>query len=214
MITIGSVSKLGKNVSQNSRPVGVTCIPTCRYYGKECYAGRIEAFRGTVKAAWAEGLDEDFAGLRKAMDNPRVRAHRMHVGGDFCRDGKIDRAYLARFLRALHAVRAAGNVKPVWTYTHAWRELVGHLRYLQRLGVVVYASTHTGDEAREAGGSGYRVAQDAGRKANKTTDRPGREGGALRCPEQIGTGHTCSSCRFCFTGKPTATDRDIVLFRH
>ena len=213
--------KLGKHAGSYSRPVGATCPADCPFLcgvmpdGSDvpkkhrCYKKRIDVRRPNVRESAERNLEVDVEwidNLRKDIARKKTEAWRPHVGGDFLRDGKLDRKYLAALLWA-----ARHSTKPAWVYTHAWRELAPHVRYLKQAGFAVYASVHWEPDARRASELGYLLAIDQGEGKTKPGWREIFGVRALQCPEQVKGSEavTCDRCRFCARGKG-----NVIFTRH
>lgn len=217
MISVGTNRKLGKGCSSWSRPVGPTCPPDCPVM-KICYAEAIQNRRPLVRRAWAANMaiePEDFARELVEADY-KVKAHRAHVGGDFCNpDGQLDLDYLENLLTALDTARTMGARRPVWCYTHAWRELahMGYKRELEDRGCVLFASVGTLQDAIQARAAGYRLAIDPG-AYGKGAALPAKlqifGGTAYTCPEQR-KGVTCDRCGLCWREN---VNKDVIFWRH
>lgn len=183
-----------------------------------------------VLRAWKQNLTVDprILGTELATAARAGTAVRFHVGGDFLRDGKLDRQYLARLLKAFRRARDAGAVPSAWVYTHAWRTLARHVKYIQRAGIQIFASVHGPKDSAAALTLGYRLAIDyhgAGApigtgpyllmSAQSEATDPLTIVAALRCPEQkLGPEKiTCASCGYC--SRPPRHGAGHVLFtRH
>src|SRR5262245_7626460 len=208
----GCNSKLGPTVVSWSRPVGPTCPQSCPFLHTLCYAERIAP---EVQAKWEANAPRTDWGpwsrqLQIELSEAGRRGHqvRIHVGGDFLLpSGELDRDYIIAVLRAY----VYAKPRPAsWCYTHVWREMDWFRGMFVALGIEMFASVHTPEEASEARALGWRLAIDGG-------DRPDsypawRAKGELNCPEQR-LGHeriTCSTCRYCFR----AGAGDVVFYLH
>lgn len=221
VLKVGTNEKVGKTGGTWSRPVGTTCPADCPFLcgvlpdgsampkRHRCYKQRIDARRPNVRDAAARNLDVDTAwavSLRDDLLKPRVRVARPHVGGDFLREGRVDRRYLAH---VLWAVSEAKRVRPeleLWVYTHAWRELTPYLPILQRY-FACYASVHCEADACAAANAGWLLAIDGGASDVNAAGEGGFRNRwgfrTLLCPEQVkGRGNmTCDKCRYCSRGR-------------
>lgn len=207
-IQAGGNAKLGPGIATMSRPVGETCPTDCPLLGTVCYAERLENFRPTVRAAWRRSIAPEWGDLAREFRSlpPRIKAFRIHVGGDFLWAGRIDTPYLRDLASAIE-----GTHLPGWCYTHAWRQLGPWRARFESLGVRMYASIHTEREATEAFRSGWRLAYEPGRRL-KPPEMP-REltvagERALTCPEQR-KGIPCDRCGLCWRA-----GRHVVFWRH
>jgi len=224
----GGAAKLGGRISSVSRPVGPSCPNDpdsedgiCAFLDSFCYAQRGHMSTPIVKTSWARNFgDIDWLAwsnsLAAQLTASDSKASRWHIGGDWLRNGRIDRPYLWAVLRARRIANKARAVLgrkplPAWSYTHAWRALAPHRRFLVATGMEMFASVHTLAQAIDAQAMGYRIAwASAIRKADvlkmPKSLRPrgvlpsGPEG-ELRipiCPEQTGRSPDCGSCGMCF----------------
>jgi hypothetical protein len=198
--------KLGRKVKTISREVGPTCPSSCPFLNNGCYAERIQRRRPNVLSAWRSNNDPVWSDVEKQVQGRLVR---LHVGGDFMnpRDqDQIDRAYLARLILLARRVEAKDKW---WTYTHAWKEVAPHLKYLEAAGIATYASVHTEEEQREAERLGFKIALCVDARKGEHTGKywPGAK--AITCPEQIGTKASCEDCKYCTEGRG-----NVVFLNH
>lgn len=209
VIKWGSNGKLGRGCGSWSRPVGMTCPKSCPWLGRGCYAERIAARRPNVARSWSQGVELSGGTLRRDLQvRPRrARAVRVHTGGDFGRDDRLDHRYVLHVLAAFR-----DRPLPGWAYTHFWRQLAPYRAAFVQRGVQMFASVHTVAEAKEAAALGYRLAIDAGRRG-KGLQLPVKTEAcgvtALTCPEQR-KGVTCDMCGYCWR---RATGH-VVFWRH
>lgn len=216
--------KLGKNVATYSRRVGTTCPKDCPFLNGQisdgrvipprlrCYAEKIQNRWSSVRNAWSRDRPATFV-EDLARELLRAKLFRLHVGGDFMLNDVLDRAYLSDILRAFRKARKAGWNGNAWTYTHAWRLMSRHNKFLKRLGLVCYASIHTHSEYWGAKASGFLVAMDVGREkapTERSGNIPRMNPRMLKCPEQVKAGAvTCQDCQWCSKGLG-----DVAFFRH
>lgn len=213
--THGKQHKLGKRIATISRTVGPTCPASCPFLNNGCYAQITENRRPSVKenwSRWQESIpDSEVERLGRLHRKGKIKAMRLHIGGDFLSYGELDRRYIAWLLRLKRRLPTL----PIWTYTHAWKTLAPHKKYFDRLGIVVFASVHSLTEARNAKILGYRVAL-ISKVHKKHWDRsikslPINGEPAIVCPEQLGTKPDCERCGYCF--KPHLK-HDLILLDH
>ncbi len=122
------------------------------------------------------------------------RPLRLHVVGDSTTDqGTSILARAAQVYSARHGM-------PVWTYTHAWRE-VARESWGQ---ISILASCETPRQVAEARARGYATAlvvpHHTSPKRYYASDVP-----VIPCPQQTGRAAGCSSCGLCFRSPDTLT---------
>jgi hypothetical protein len=173
-----------------------SCPSSCPFFGGGgCYAeeGRLgKVITGPLNRAAAEvaATPEDIARFEAAqIDGLEVvpgQPLRLHTVGDCKTDAA---AAIVAAAAARYEDRGGG---PVWTYSHAWRDVS-----VESWGSVhVLASCETADDVREAEARGYAssvVVETFARRGRYEHD--GRF--ILPCPAQTKDGVTCSSCRLC-----------------
>jgi len=148
-------SKIGANALALSRPVGDTCPPSCSALGNGCYAEKTEKVFPGVRPAVMENRVSDWNRLRSLflLASAQGRPVRLHVGGDFMLDGKLDRPYLANIRKACESITSRGGELPmIWVYSHVIRREVARL---SEVGIAVYASIHTASDLRKARRAGF-----------------------------------------------------------
>lgn len=237
-LTVGTNAKLGREVASWSRPVGPTCPETCPFLrsneesdiplAERCYAESIELRRPNVREAWAANWKTGYKQWAFDMLDaivaaaPRIKAVRIHVGGDFVQPGEdkreVDDAYVDAVLQVVAMVNDAGLGVAFWFYTHAWRELAGErYRAFREAGVHCFASVHSEAESYKALNLGWeRLAIDPG--LHKAKNLPiwtvgwffGTDIRALTCPEQRGRAD-CSACGYCFR---ETRQKHVAFYRH
>lgn len=175
------------------RPVGPTCPASCPYLGRGCYA---QSGRVALAAQRADdGLDAALAAAAAAMVwAARLGTlARLHVSGDFARDGAVDTAYVTAVADVASAVRERrGGTGPVaWAYTHLpdgpWVET------LRAAGVAVRLSDRLGKH-------GAIVVADREHARAVRTETGER---VAVCPAQLRP-MTCAECRLCWS-RPDVT---------
>ena len=231
LLNIGTNVKLGKKIASYSRPVGPTCPSDCPFLtgklptgeeipkGQRCYAESIEKRYKNVRDNWAKNRNAVWpqwqgaflAETRKAAK--KVVAIRIHVGGDWVEKDEVDRPYLAAMLGVLRQARREGITIPFWYYTHAWRKMGRHKKYLKKLGVHGFASVHCEADAKEAAANGWRLAIDPGKAEKQRGFKEIYTVRSLGCPEQTTDGAVdCSKCGYCFKDGPGKGN--VTFFRH
>lgn len=203
VITRTKNKKLGPRTLVLDRPVGLTCPSSCPLLGTICYAERMQVRYPSTRIGAIRNLR-----LGATCTDPG-RPLRLHVGGDFFIDGKLDRKYLSDIA---HLVRSRKGGK-TYTYTHCFRDpvLTRVVMRLKRFGLTVFASCHSPQDIREAVASGYRIALIAN-SAQEGLDALRLSGlKGIVCPEQLGTGLQCDRCGYCYLQK---SQKHLILLKH
>lgn len=203
--------KLGVRVATISREIGPTCPQDCHFLDNGCYAQRVPAAQ---QRRWRENnLVRSVEAAKKRLARwkreGKLRALRLHVGGDFLWEGKLDERYCALVEDLLRDVDV-----PAWVYTHAWRDLGDWLWRFKRAGMEVFASVHTPEDAHAAVCKGFRLAYcSTDKKEGYAGPKAVRVGGECTavCPEQIGTKENCESCGLCFSD---TTEVGVTFLEH
>lgn len=193
-----------------------SCPTSCPFFnGGGCYAesGRVGLVTARLNAAanaQPSGPVEVAEAEAEAIDALKVvpgRPLRLHTVGDCATDeaARIVAAAAARYRR-----RGGG---PVWTYTHAWRNVSR-----ESWGdVSVLASCETTAQVRGARKRGYATAlvvdEFAEKKRHRLSSKAGKAAGLyiLPCPQQT-HGSACSDCRLCFDDKAFAERGHSIAF--
>lgn len=178
----------------------VSCPDSCVFKdGGGCYAenGRIAAAMTiplNLAASSGSATSLDVAKAEAAaIDELQVvtgRPMRLHTVGDCPTDEA------AQIVSAAAERWMDGGGGPVWTYTHAWRD-VDRDSWGR---VSVLASCETESDIQEAWTQGYAasiVVEEFPGRTRYPLDGPG-EFSVIPCPAQTTDGVTCSSCRLCF----------------
>jgi hypothetical protein len=179
-----------------------SCPTSCPFFnGGGCYAesGRVGFVTSRLNAAAAalpSGPREVAEAEAVEIDRLKVvpdRPLRLHTVGDCSTD---EAALIVSAASKRYRERGGG---PVWTYTHAWREVKR-----ESWGEVsVFASCETAEDVRQAKDRGYQtsivVEKFTDNKRHVLDASAGDAAGVevLPCPQQT-AGVTCSSCRRCF----------------
>lgn len=207
-------AKIGQ-VAATYASIASTCPPTCPFMGEGCYAqsGHVGF---TVRRLDADGACAEDAALYEASliartVPPKGLPLRLHVSGDA-------RTPVAAELlgRAARAWRSKGG-GPVWTYTHAWRDVP---RDAWGPAVNVLASMESTAEGRAAQAAGYvpAVVVDKHPPNGRAYEKDGVKW--IPCPNQTrrapdGGDVTCTSCRLCFdTSALAARGMGIAFAAH
>ena len=182
-----------------------SCPTSCPFFnGGGCYAesGNVRHITARLNAAAKaepSGPYEVAMAEAETIDALEVvprRPLRLHTVGDCATDeaARIIAAAAERYRR-----RGGG---PVWTYTHAWRE-VSRDSWGE---VSVLASCETAEDVSAARARGYATAVVVEAVTQDSRHHLGAQAGdaagldVLPCPQQT-RGRTCSQCRICFDEK-------------
>jgi transposase-like protein len=187
-------SKLGD--AATTYAAQTSCPTGCPFFdGGGCYAeaGSIGKFLTAPLNAAAK------ARAHTAVDVARVvsgRVLRLHTVGDCASDEA------ARIVAAAAERYQARGGGAVWTYTHAWRQVLRG-SWGQ---VSVLASCETAADVREARARGYATALVVEEFSREQRHQLGPDAGnaagadILPCPQQTSK-RTCTDCRLCFDDK-------------
>ena len=188
----GNNSKVGHGVAltTNSR---ATCSPSCVFFQNGCYADGAplrfhwdRVTRGERGKPWREHL-ADLAAL------PAGSKLRIHQAGDLPHTaGRISRRYARALALAVKHLKA-------WSYSHhkLTPSNLQLLRYMNRQGLTINASTETesaADAAVAAGLPAVLTVDSAETRAQWSTAAGNR---VIVCPAQRRDGVTCSDCMLC-----------------
>lgn len=199
-------SKNGKTgiVSATYGPIK-SCPDACPLKNNGCYAQLGNVFF-TVKRL-NKAVEENDASLEniaefEAKEIDKLSGKnplRLHVSGD-CRTNEC-----AKILAAACERYTKKHGQPVWTYTHAWRDI-------DRSSwgkISVLASCETLEQCKEASAKGYATALLRPEPFQKTI----KENGLRLVPcKELTKGISCTDCKLCFKDK--AKDRVICFFPH
>jgi hypothetical protein len=185
--------KLGTGVCATYAPISHTCPATCPLRDNGCYAqsgnvaihNRVREQRSASNTA-IDCAAEEAAELRVAASMGYAnQPMRLHVAGD---------STTSTGTKILSdAVRDVWK-GPVWTYTHAWREVRRHMWG----GVSVLASCETEEQLYTAVISGYAGAVVVSEFPNGKRAWTTTEGiRVIPCPAQT-SDRTCAECRLCW----------------
>ncbi len=187
-------------------PIKATCPSTCKLRDNGCYAqtgnvgfqvNRLEREMDGIGAdtiAVMEG-DEIFDQARHA---PAGHPLRIHVSGDATTE-----------FRAIQMARgAAAWPGPVWSYTHAWREVSR-----KSWGIVsVLASCESTADVAEALNAGYApalVVSHHPENGRSVRDENGIK--LIPCPSQT-RDVSCADCRLCWNDEMLIAQRACITF--
>jgi len=199
-------SKLGKNRVSATYASQETCAPSCPFLKNGCYAetGRINMVR--IALAAYGGVTPEEAAAQEAAEIRQLSGRfplRLHVVGD-CTTNTA-----AHILADAAAEYTAKHNQPVWTYTHAWRDVDRDAWG----SISVLASCETPDDLRLARQRGYApvmVREIESRKAFDLGD--GMRG--VPCPQQWQPGQvSCESCRLCMRDQKLYKRGDVIVMK-
>lgn len=184
-----------------------TCPTTCPLKGSGCYAegGMVgmhtrklnkSAETDPDQLAWAESIA--IAGLTGELPL------RLHVVGDATTDSA------ARMLSGAAEFHTRKHAQPVWSYTHAWREVArGSWQ-----GVSILASCESTQDAKLAMQKGYAAAVVVAEHKGEG-GRAWMEDGVrmVPCPQQTGRSADCRSCGLCMRAESLLTVGSVIAFQ-
>jgi hypothetical protein len=197
LLTLNSGNeKLGKGCATTYAPIRNTCPTSCPLMGGGCYAQaghtaiHLARLEGSLAGVGPEVMAElEASEIRDAVASgkvPQGTPLRLHTFGD-CRTPEAAK-------RLGEACRLWPG--PVWTYTHAWRD-VPRAAWGDAPNLSVVASLDSVDDVHAANLAGYDmtslvVAKHTGPKAYAADGTR-----VVPCPNQT-LGKTCRECRLCF----------------
>jgi hypothetical protein len=173
------------------RPVGKTC-PSCQFFNNGCYAqtGRTGIHEKNANRNMIQSLAS--AIIAMCMGQKLGTIARLHVTGDFYRDGKLHKNYIREVAKAADILcKIHGVSRVAYTYTHATPAQFEKYRLLLgSSGVEVLYS----DEMVAGGAIVYPFAKL--RKLRK--QMPNLK--FVKCRNQLDKS-TCKACTLCFDAK-------------
>lgn len=148
-------AKLGTNCVTVSRPVGETCPKSCEFLGNGCYAEILEKRYPNVRESSTKNLITESGKIRSMLlyAHNSGKSVRLHVSGDFSKNGRLDEKYLYNWIKAISGIEPHRRPK-VWFYTHLYSS---KLLELQKFGVSVYASVSSKAQLAKARKSGFKL---------------------------------------------------------
>ena len=198
-------SKIGASAATYAS-IAKTCPSSCPLRGEGCYAqgGNVGMHVRRLDARTADMSADDCARLEAleieaaSYGAPKGHPLRLHVSGD---------ATTAR--RAGYLARAAKRWQgPVWTYTHAWRNVPRHAWGR----VSVLASCEQAWQASAALDAGYApslVVSEHPADGKAYRDAFGTK--IIPCPSQT-RGVLCTECKLCWQDSKLVKDRAAIAF--
>jgi hypothetical protein len=186
-----------------------SCPLTCPLFKAGCYAETGTVGMVTKQAGLASSsvlanpieIATEEAALINSVDTSKYPL-RLHVVGDASTNeaariiGDAAQRYRERFRQ------------PVWTYTHAWREVD---RAYWGNGVSVLASLDHAKDAPVAAGRGYAGALVVSEHVTPlaTTENGWKH---VPCPAQTGRARDCTQCRLCWDDVGLLQRKSIITF--
>lgn len=183
--------------------IASSCPKSCALQGEGCYAqgGRVAILVKSLDAAKETALQVARSEAQQIRDNakraPNGYPMRLHASGD-CRTNATAR---------IVSDAACEWPGPVWTYTHAWRDVDRS----SWQGVSVLASIEDPRDGREAIRAGYAPALVV--HSHPSDGRAFQREGVtwIPCPEQT-RGVECIRCRLCFDADALKQRRTGIAF--
>jgi hypothetical protein len=202
--------------SQNSKTGEVSatyvsqasCPLTCPFKGSGCYAesGLTGIHTHKLNKQVSESpVSPDELAVNEAMAIANLSGElplRLHVVGDATTNTA------ARLLGNAASYYSNKHHQPVWTYTHAWRDV----SRASWQGVSVLASCESIADAKRAREQGYAPALVV---ESHPEDGKARLIDGLRvvpCPEQTGKAKSCKDCRLCFDDNRLKAANIVIQF--
>lgn len=181
-----------------------SCPKTCPFLGKGCYA-EVDHCGFTTRRI-NRNLPENTGPLAIAKAEANAISNlngnkplRLHVVGD-CRTPKA-----AEVLAHAAFKYNLKEDQPIWTYTHAWREIPR----AKWGNISVIASCETFDDARLAHKRGYAISMVRYEPFNK---RFKWEGFTMQPCLEMTVGKQCNQCKLCFNDKLLHNNKTIICF--
>lgn len=172
-------------VPSTYRSIDKTCPDTCTFKKSGCYAenGHVGRIQRQSKRTGDIELRTAIAAMVLAQKQNTIA--RLHVSGDFLRNGRLDIPYIKGLVTAASLIQAKYHSPIVaWSYTHLDKKLFRpYQKILRRAGIVVRWSERTGP-----GGAIVRPFDELG-KLKKY----------IKCPAQLPQQLTCRDCELCWT---------------
>ncbi len=180
-----------------------SCPPSCPFLGNGCYAEHglqgIHTKRQNKKAVSAIDEARQEAVAINALSGKRPL--RLHVVGDCATN------LAAKTVSKAAQAYTAKHGKPVWTYTHAWRNVDRR----SWGSVSALASCETTSQVHQALGRGYAAAMTVSQHPadGKAHSKDGLK--LIPCPEQTRNA-TCDTCRLCWDDAALLARKAVITF--
>lgn len=131
------------------------------------------------------------------MNLSGTRPLRLHTFGD-CKTTET-----ARIVAEAAEIFTEKKGKPVWTYTHGWKDKLGRIRVPREAWgtVSVLASCETPEHITKANAAGYATAITVPHFPDGSKVFKVGEHNVIPCPEMTGVKPDCRSCGLCFDDK-------------
>lgn len=210
------VTVLNSTQSKKVGDVAVTyapiqsCPKSCRFLDNGCYAQqghcgftfrRLSNAVNSLKDSRPKNIA--LAELEGILALSGDKPLRLHISGD-CRTPEA-----AKILAFGAAKYKEKHNQPVWTYTHAWKDIPRKAWG----NISVFASCETMKEVQLANNRGYAVCMTRYKPFDKgffyNNDPEGYW--MLPCKEQV-SGITCSNCHYCFKDEYHLQNKNILCF--
>ena len=206
------VKAVEKSANSKTGPVSVTyapiqsCPKTCPFLNSGCYAQQGHCgihLNRLNKAAEAEKVTRPIDIAKKeaeAISNLKGdKPLRLHIVGD-CKTSQA-----AEIVAKAAAEYTAKNGQPVWTYTHAWKDIPR-----DKWGSIsVFASCETIDEAKHAMKRGYAASM----VRLKPFKRPFAWEDVILIPcLEMNKGVKCDKCKLCFKDQRALDKKKVICF--
>jgi hypothetical protein len=183
-----------------------SCPSNCPFLNNGCYA------QTSYTGMKLVGLNKEASKIRKVSSNKiaRIEAEsirklkgklplRLHVVGD-CKTPMA-----ARILSCAAEDYINKNNQPVWTYTHAWREIPR-----ENWGdISVLASCETLEECKQAMKRGYAASVVRLKPFKGTMPFSGLK---MTACKELTKGIKCNDCKLCFNDQRLLEDNKVICF--
>jgi hypothetical protein len=184
-----------------------TCPSTCPLKGSGCYAEggmvgmhtrKLNASSEANSATLEELAEMEATGIRKLSGKYPLR---LHVVGDATTN------QAATILSLASGEHTAKSNQPVWSYTHAWR----NVSRSSWGNVSILASCETVSDAKLAMAKGYAAAVVVSEHAS---DKAYMVDGVrlIPCPQQTGRAENCVKCGLCMKAPILKASGSVIAF--
>lgn len=192
----------------------VTCPISCPFYHNGCYSesGRTQ-FTTKIVNTYAEAMGvkergHSLAGYVSKAEAEAIlglsgkRPLRLHVVGDCPTDVS------ARIVSKASEVYRNRFNQPVWTYTHAWRDV----KRSSWGNVSVLASCETVNDLKLARRKKYALSMVVAE--HPKDGKPYKQDGffMIPCREQVGKAEDCTKCQLCWKEEILYRTKSVILF--
>ena len=184
-----------------------TCPQSCKLKGSGCYAesGLVGMHTKRLnQSSDARDMSVDELAMHEAIALAGLSGKlpvRLHVMGDATTNTA------AKLLSDAAQYHTNKYSQPVWTYTHAWREV--ERRSWQQVSIL--ASCESTQDAREAMSRGYAAAVVVDHhESDKAYELDGIK--LVPCPQQTGRAATCVECGLCMRAPQLLKMGSVIAF--